>query len=642
MNRDLDSPTVLRIFVSYSRADRGRIVPLTQALEQAGHTVWWDQKIDGGSPFAKTIEQELDNADVVLVAWSQTAVASDWVRDEAGHARDRGRLVAITLDGTEPPLGFRQYHAIGFANWAGRADAPEFTDLLRSITATGEGAAPVPFTTQVTPAKTSRRTLIAGGALAAVAAGAGGLFVWHPWQATRTANSIAVLPFVNLSGDPAQAYFSDGLAEEIRAALARNPALKVAAPTSSAELRTRNADVKAIAAALGVAYVLEGSVRKGGDVARVVATLIDAATGFTSWTQTFDRKFADILAVQGEIAGTVETALSARMGGTDPADGHGYGGTSNVAAYDAFLQGRALFDSDAGEASDRGALAKFDAAIAADPGYADAHAAQSRTLAAIASKDGKGSELRMQYQAAIAAGKRATALAPNLADGHLAVGFAIFAGLLDARAARPGYDRAAELGQGDADVLLLVALFQGKIGRYDQAIAMVRRAQALDPLNPRAYRAECSIRLMARQYKAAIPAGKHALELNPKLSGVHGMLGFVYLGLGDVARAKAEFIVEPSKYSHLVGLAICALRQGETRDSSSMFTDLISQFGDGSSYQQAQYLAQQGQRDRAIAALQRAYAASDAGLTLIKNDAMLDPLRRDRRFVQLLAEMGLT
>ena len=639
MTADADNPAALRIFVSYSRADRARIVPLTRALEQAGHTVWWDQKIDGGSPFAKTIEQELENADAVLVAWSQTAVASDWVRDEAGHSRDRGRLVAITLDGTEPPLGFRQYHAIGFAGWNGREDAPQFKDLLRSVAAAGDGSAPVALSPQAGAANPSRRVLITGGALAAVAAGTGALFVWHPWQATRTANSIAVLPFINLSGDPAQAYFSDGLAEEIRAALARNPVLKVAAPSSSAELRTRNADVKAIAAALGVAYVLDGSVRKGGDVARVVATLIDAATGFTTWTQTFDRTFADILAVQGEIANTVENALSTRVGSVGV---RGTGGTTHVAAYDAFLQGRALFDSDTGEVSDRGALAKFDAAIAADPGYAAAHAAQSRTLAAIAAQYGKGSELRMQYQAAIAAGKRATALAPNLADGHLAVGFAVFAGLLDARAARPGYDRAAELGQGDADVLLLVALFQGKIGRYDQAIAMVRRAQTLDPLNPRAYRAECSIRLMARQYKAAIPVGKHALELNPKLSGVHGMLGFVYLGLGDVARAKAEFLMEPGKYSHLVGLAICALRQGETGVSSSMFTELISQFGDGSSYQQAQYFAQQGQRDKAITALQRAYAASDAGLTLIKNDAMLDPLRRDPRFVQLLADLGLT
>ena len=639
MTVEADIRTARRIFVSYSRADRARIVPLTQALERAGHTVWWDQKIDGGSPFAQTIEQELENADAVLVAWSKAAVASDWVRDEGGHARDRHRLVAITLDGIEPPLGFRQYHAIDFASWNGRDDAPEFHDLLRSVAAAGDGSAPVALRAPDRPGSSRRKAILGGGA-ALVAAGAAGLLAWRPWQTAGTANSVAVLPFATLSGDPAQAYFSDGLAEEIRAPLARNPALKVAAPTSAGEFRDRAADFRSIAKALDVAFVLEGSVRKGGDVARVVATLIDAHTGFTSWTQTFDRKLADILAVQSEIANTVEGALSARMGSGASA-ARGNGGTTNVAAYDAFLKGRALFDSDTGESSDRGALARFDAAIAADPGYAAAYAARSHALAAIASQYGKGSDLRVQYLAAIVAAKRATALAPNLAAAHLALGYATFTGLLDARAAKPSYDRAAALGQGDADVLVLVATYQSKTGQFDEALRSVRRARTLDPLNPRTYRTECSILIASRKYSQAIAAGRRALAMGPKLSTVHAMLGAAYLGLGDVARAKIEYAAEPVEMLRLAGLAVCAQRTGDIAAARAALAQIVASSGDAAAYQQAQVLAQMGRRDEAIAALQRAYTASDGGLTALRNDAMLDPLRRDPRFVRLLGELGM-
>lgn len=639
MTVEADIPPARRIFVSYSRADRARIVPLTQALERAGHTVWWDQKIDGGSSFAKTIEQELENADAVLVAWSKSSVASDWVRDEAGHARDRHRLVAISLDGIEPPLGFRQYHAIGFAGWNGRDDAPEFHDLLRSVAAAGDGSAPA----AMRPADrsgSSRRKMILGGGAAVVAMGAVGLVAWRPWQATGTTNSVAVLPFSNLSGDPAQVYFSDGLAEEIRATLARNPALKVAAPTSAAEFRDRAADFRTIAKALDVAFVLQGSVRKGGDVARVVATLIDAHTGFTSWTQTFDRKLADILAVQSEIANTVEGALSARMG-SGGSTARGNGGTTNIAAYDALLQGRALFYNDGGEASDREALAKFDAAIAADPGYAAAYAARSHALAANASQYGKGSGLRAQYEAAIVAAKRATALAPDLAVGHLALGYATFTGLFDARAAQPSYDRAAALGQGDADVLVLVAAFQSKTGRFNEALGSVRRARMLDPLNPRTYRTECGILVASRRYSLAIDAGRRALAMNPKLYTVHSMLGAAYLGLGKVAQAKAEFAAEPSEPLRLAGLGICAQRIGDGAAAQAALAQIVTSGGDAAAYQQAQLLAQMGRRDEAIAALQRAYSASDGGLTSLRNDAMLDPLRRDPRFVRLLGKLGM-
>lgn len=635
----------LRLFVSYARADRARIVPLTQALSAAGLTVWWDQLIDGGAAFAKTIEAELEGADAVIAAWSAGAIASDWVRDEAGHGRDRHRLVPITLDGSEPPLGFRQYHAIDFSRWNGRADAPEFASLLRGIEAAATGGVPAaPAIAAASRPSTSRRSVMVGGGLAAAIAGAGGLALWRPWEGGGRSNSVAVLPFANLSGDPQQSYFSDGLAEEIRSALALNPALKVAAPTSSIEMSEKRADLKSVAAALGVAFVLDGSIRKADDVIRVVATLSDAATGFTSWTQTFDRKMADILAVQGEIAATVEDALSVRVTGEDSGNdrGRGDGGTENVAAYDAYLQGRALFDSDAGETSDRGALAKFDAAIALDPEYANAHAARSRTLAAIAAQYGKGSDLRAQYQLAIAAARRATELAPRLARGHLALGYATFNGTMNARAARQSYDRAAEYGKGDADVLVLVAHFQSRTGRGDEAIATIRRAEALDPINPRTFRAEASILNGARRYAEAAKVAQRALKMAPDLGGLHSSVGFALLGLGKPSEAKAEFTAEPLESVRLAGLAIADHRLGNAAAARDALAKLVDAFGDGAAYQQAQVYAQFGDKDNAVDALSRAYAANDAGLTTMGIDAMLDPIRQDPRFVELLGKLGMT
>ena len=124
---------VLTVFLSYARADRARIAPLARALEAQGLKVWWDALIAGGAAFARTIEAALEDADVIVVGWSQASVASDWVRDEAAHGRDRGRFVPISLDGTPPPLGFRQYHFIDFTRWNGADDAPELRQLLSAI-----------------------------------------------------------------------------------------------------------------------------------------------------------------------------------------------------------------------------------------------------------------------------------------------------------------------------------------------------------------------------------------------------------------------------------------------------------------------------------------------------------------------------
>ncbi len=633
-----------KLFLSYARADRARVKPIAQALAAAGHHLWWDALMEGGSAFAQEIETQLAAADVVIVMWSAASVGSDWVRDEAAHGRDRQRLVPVMLDGTAPPLGFRQYHAVDLSRWSGRAQAPEMAALLRAISvvsAAADPGDPAPIITARPappdgPAMSRRTALIAGGGTAAALV-AGGLLALRPWQSRATRNSVAVLPFTNLSGDPAQAYFSDGLSEEVRSALARNPRLKVAAPTSSNTFRAPSLDVRQIAAQLGVSYMLEGSVRKSGQVVRVAAVLIDASTGFTSWSQSFDRRLDDIFAVQSEIANTVANALIVQVGGSAPAPGT----TRSVAAYDALLRGRALFNADDGEVSDRAALAKFDEAIARDPHYAAAFAARSRSLAAIANQYAKAAELRALYQKAIAAAAQAVEIAPDLASAHAALGFATFVGLLDFKAPRASYDKARALGGGDADILVLFAFFASKSGRAAEALAAIREAQGLDRLNPRTFRAEGSIQNEARNYAAAIAPCEKALAMNPKLSTAHATIGTAQYLLGNVAAARASFEREPNAFQRLAGRAICAHRLGDTATAQAAMGGLLA-VGDSVAFQQAQVRAQWGQTDAAIAALELAHRVSDSGITGILNDAMLDPVRKDSRFAALLSTLGLT
>jgi TolB-like protein/Tfp pilus assembly protein PilF len=627
----------LTLFLSYGRADRAIAEKLGAALRTSGFEVWWDALIEGGAIFTKSIETALDAADAIIVLWSKVSVESDWVRDEAGRGRDRKRLVPISIDSSEPPLGFRQYHTIDMSKWHGRNDSGDYANLLRSIAAIVDQ--PMPSAVRA-PMAMPRRTLVLGG-LGVGALAAGGAGVWS-WKAGllggngASQRSIAVLPFKNLSSDKDQLYFSDGLTDDLRAALTRNNALQVLAATSSETARDHKDDAQAVARNLGVAYLLEGSVRRAGDVVRVSAELTDGKTGFSKWSNTLDRKMTDIFAVQSEIARTVTEALSVALG-TDAATP---GGTTNVAAYEAFLKGRALFYGGGDEASDRAALALFDTAISLDPKFADAFASRARSLSVIAAEHAKGSELRSLQAEALVSARRAVALAPDMASGHLALGNAIFNGEMNVAGARSSYDKAFALGRGDANLVLLYALYCARAGRTDDARNAVNRAIALDPLNARTYRAAGSIAYAARQYQQAIPQLKRALSIKPKLSNTYFYIGNCLYMLGKFADARAAFAAEPQAMFRLYGAAIVEQRLGNVAAAKKAMAQLIADVGDSALYQQAEVLAQWGETDAALTTLERARGIGDSGLTYLKIDPMVDPLRKNPRFVALYKQLN--
>jgi len=625
-----DNPVTL--FLSYAHADEGKAKRLASALQHAGYIVWWDAMIEGGAAFSKSIAEALDSADAVLVLWSAHSIESDWVRDEAAQGRERHRLVPLSLDGSHPPLGFRQYQMINLSHWHGRRASPEFRSIERAIASVlGQRVEAVPTRGPVP----SRRAVMLGGAAAgAVAIGGGGWLAWEKGLLGGGADalSIAVLPFRNLSGDKTQDYFSDGLTDEVRTALTRIEQLRVLAGTSSAKASEGGADPRKIAADLGVRYLLSGSVQRVADMVRIAMDLTDGRTGFSRWSQSVDRKITDIFAVQSEIANLVAGAMSVQVATAQPAPG----GTTNVKAYEHYLQGRSLFSLAKDEATDRAALTHFELAIAADPKFALAHAARSRSLSIIASEDAKADQIKPLFSEAIVAARRAVELAPNRAEGHLALGYALFAGRLDIEGARPSYERAYALGHGNADTVLLYALYCSRAGRPREASAAVQRAVVLDPLNPRAFRAQGSVAYAARRYVDAIPPLRRALQLNPKMNVAHSLIGSALLGLGRNADALKEFEAEPGRQFALAGEAIAQRRLGNQGAGQKAFDELVNDIGDSASYQQAEVLAQWGRADEALARLERARAVGDSGLTYAATDPMLDPLRSDPRFKRFI------
>jgi TolB-like protein/Flp pilus assembly protein TadD len=643
----------VKVFVSYAHEDRARAQELVQALSQSGLTVWWDGLIVAGTEFASTTEQALEAATAVIVLWSRSSAASHWVRDEATRGRDRGCLVPVSLDGSEPPIGFRQYLFISLANWRGRADADEIRALVHAVqTAQSQAlqSPPAPLRPITAPARTTRRQLLlGGGGLAALVLGGGGWYGWKHWHgAVRNvaANSVAVLPFSNMSGNKDENYFSDGLSAEVRAALAHNPRLQVMAQISSEAFRASQANATTIAQALGVAYLLDGNVRRSGQTFRIAAELIDGHSGFSVWAQSFDRPMDDIFAVQTEIAGLVLAALTSELrringSATAPlAASTVPGGTASVAAFDAYLHGRDDYNKFEGEATNRRALAEFEAAIAADPRFAAAHAARSRALIVIANQYADAAHTAELYNQAIEAARTATALAPDLADAQSTLAFALFQGRLDVQGAREPYVRSYQLGGGDATVLGRYALYCALTGRDTEARTAMTRAVALDPLNPLVHRAQGTVLYATRRYGEALVALHQALSLNPKLSGAQAAIGRTLLMLGRKREAREAFAHEPHALVRETGVAIAEQQLGNAVLARQALERLRTDLGDSALYQQAQVAAQWGERDTALKLLTRARSLGDSGLIYLQTDPLLNPLRSLPAFDTLRRQLG--
>jgi TolB-like protein len=625
------------VFVSYKAEDRRRVKPLVDALAAEGFSVWWDEQIGGGAAWRQSIETELNAARCVIVVWSKRAIGPEgsFVQDEATRAQQRHVYVPVLIDKVHLPLGFGETQALPLTGWSGDRSDPRFEAVLEAVRRNA-GTKRRPARSPALQPKVDRRAVLAGGAVAAVAvAGVGGWALLKSISAGASSSSIAVLPFQNLSGDPHQAYFSDGVAEEIRSSLARVSGLKVVGSTSSEAVR--NDDAKTAAKRLGVANILTGSVRQSPSTIRITAELIDGRSGIDRWSQDYDRAPGDTIKIQTDIAENVAGALSAALGQVARV-ASAVGGTQNAEAQRLFIQAAAFERADISKESYARPLQLLDAAIVLDPRYAAAYALKSIIVHGYGGNYAPPDEMTRYFAESLRLARKALSIAPNLAEAHVALAF-IYNDTLQIAAAFAEMKRAVELAPSDALSIARYANMRRKLGDTAGAMRLADGAIALDPLSPAPYAVRLLTLFSARRYSDVL---KYAEQLQSrKLLIDPTTVGECLVLVGQFRDAQRYFAMEePDDWRRLTGEALLLARSGDRVGALNKLAKLERVNGDASNHEYAQIYAQLGDKDRAFAALDRAYEFKDSGLISLRVDQFLDPLRSDPRFAALLRKMN--
>jgi len=449
--------------------------------------------------------------------------------------------------------------------------------------------------------------------------------------------SIAVLPLLNESGNSGDEYFSDGLSEELIAALAQVKGLKVIGRSSSFRFKNQKKDSKSIGETLGVSTLLEGTVRKNGDRVRIVAELVNAADGSELWSGTFDRELKDIFAVQAEIAKAVATSLELRLLGTEDESAKNVA-TKSVEAHNAYLQGQFYFQRRDLEGYLK-AASFFDQAIRLDPAYALAYAERSEAWTWIG--DLSSEKQKDAWSNAISDGERAVAIEPNLAEAHAALGWARFfaewrfdQGLSELR-------RAQQLAPWNPRMNDLLAPVVVYLGQFEEAEKLARQAIERDPL---AYQARQSLaRLLFVQGKLdeAEAAARKAVELQPTAAGSHRWQVFVAIERGDGDAAMREAELEPNERYRRFELSLAHYARGDRPAADTALADLIARDRDVMAYQITEVYAWRGETDKAFEWLQTSLDNHDTGLLSLLIDPLMHSLRQDSRYDTMLAKVGL-
>jgi serine/threonine-protein kinase len=627
------------VFVSYKAEDRKRVRPLVEALQADGYSVWWDEQIGGGAAWRHAIEAELNAAKCVIVVWSKRSVGpeGEFVHDEASRAKERHVYVPVRIENVHLPLGFGETQALPLTGWHGDRADPHYQAVLAAVRRlVGDG---VPHGPSVPLSRTAvtRRTAIAGGAVAAAAIAVSGAWMLLRPSSAAASASVAVLPFANLSGDPAQAYFSDGIAEEIRSALARLGGLTVIGRTSSEAVR--NDDAQTVARKLHVGNILTGSVRQSPSMIRISAELIDGRTGADRWTQDYDRSPGDVIKIQTDIAENVATALSAALGKAVRA-AITVGGTRDPEAQKLLLQA-----IEAGrtrrQAGTQRAINLLDAAIDLDPNYADAYARKSAYLSYYAGNFAVTvPQVEAYLSTALQAANQAIRTAPNLATAHQALA-QYFITELDIARGNAELRRALELAPSNADAISNYAVLQVRLLHPGEALRLADKSLTLDPLDPSSYFRRFLVLFYSRKYAEALSYSKEVERNSPELFGWPEFAGWAAIFSGDLNGAQPYFDrAPPDDFHRLVGEADLLIRTGRRAEVEGKLARLRKVGGDTLNFQYSQVYAQLGDKDRAFAALDRAWKLRDAGLAWIRVDPHLDPLRSDPRFAELVGTMN--
>jgi TolB-like protein/cytochrome c-type biogenesis protein CcmH/NrfG len=654
------------VFISYASQDKGVAESVCKALESAGLACWIAPRdVVPGESFAGAIVHAIDATKVTVLVLSEHAADSQHVLREVERATSkRHAVIAFRLDMTALPADFEYF--LNTSQWLDastigvRRALPKLVEAVRGATSqSSAGPGDIPLRTVATRANKRWRSALIGAAALVLAIGAyvpvRRFFISKASTTLPAAasaehaigtsapkvseKSIAVLPFVDMSEKHDQEYFSDGLSEELIDHLAHIPDLKVIARTSSFAFKGKNEDMRSIAAKLGVANLLEGSVRKSGDELRITAQLIRATDAVHLWSQTYERKLNDIFKVQDEISTTVAKELNAALGEASMPIA---AGTTNIAAYNLILQGNYFFER-SGAGDTEKAITFYRQAAEVEPGNALAWARLGEAYVESGSEGHLSMEMaKSQAQAAI---QQSLKLDPELPRAHYALGNMYRVLDLNWDAATAEYERAVALdARGDVTMQARfnsAALKAFKSGRVEDLIRILTQDIAQSPLDTANLYLLGAFQNAAGHLEDSVAAFRKLLELNPSYGGAHTSYAVTLLAMGRQADALVEVKKESDEETRLSVLPCIYWTIGRHGDSDAAMKSLEEHFGNIAAFEAAQNHACRAEVNLAFEWLERADRQREGELAIIKVDPWLRSLHGDPRFDALLRKLKL-
>ena len=503
------------------------------------------------------------------------------------------------------------------------------------------------------------------GITIAVAVLAAGLFVFQLLRPRLTSTgvlssvnalpekSVAVLAFDNLSDDKGSEYFSDGISEELLTVLQKIPGLRVAARTSAFSFKGKNATAQEIGQKLGVAHLVEGSVRKAGDVVRIAARLTNTASGDETWSENYTRNLKDVFAVQTELAQTIVEQLRGQLTGgaanpTTKAEIQAEvraaekGGTKNVEAHESYLQGR-FFLNRHSEKETNQAQAAFERAVQLDPQFALAWAglAQAHVWDCNYGTEGGQKGFNAHLIAARESVQRALSLESDLPDALFARAMIETNFDYNWKGAAETLRKALALAPQDPALLMWAGSLASTRGEMTQALDFFHRAVALDPVNARARALLAShLSVLGHQEEARAEFAR-VIELNPSAPNTQAGIGLAYLLEGKFEEAATAAQQDAADWARLLIVSCARWAQKRVPESDTALAELIAKFGETAAYQIAEVYGYRNDKDHAFEWLERARQQRDAGLPALRPDTLLPNLHDDPRWDALLRRMGL-
>jgi len=654
------------VFLSYASQDAAAAQKICQTLRAAGIEVWFDQsELRGGDAWDHSIRRQIRNCALFVPVISRHTHerAEGYFRLEWKLAVDRSHLITanrafllpvviddIDEDEENVPDKFREMQ---WTRLPGGETPPAFVERVQRLLSGEPASTPkrghttgstVP-TSAAGPRRFRRRWGTVHGVIAASAAALVlGYLVLERLtgskHAAAGAASIAVLPLANESGEAAQQYFSDGISEDLITALSQFPGLKVIGRTSAFQFRDSKEDSRSIGVKLGVAHLLEGSVRRSGDTVRVSTELIDTADGSTQWSERYDRPYKDLFALQDEITHAVAGALRTKLlRGEHAAAQSERPPSGSLEAYNALLQGRFYVQRSNTEPDARKALEYYTQATQLDPRYALAWSEQSRLWTALAGLG--GAPQQEAYAKAREASERALALSPELAAAHVARGYLLDNANFDWRGAEAEYRRALALAPNDAEAQFYFGRLLASFGEVEQAIELTRQALATEPLRANWYDWLATYLTGLNRLDEAERAIRRAIELQPAALVHHGALAIIEIQRGNAQAAIAAAQQEPVQAGRDIALGWALQIGGDRSAADAALKTLIEKYSAVAAYQIAEVYALRNDANSTFEWLGRAWDNRDPGVGNLLFDPFILRYRADPRFAAFCRKVGL-